>query len=139
LEHRFEFVNEINGIKFINDSKATNISSVEVAIKSIGKNVLLIMGGLSKDSDFSKILQYHSAIKLIIAYGMAAKDITASLSSSIHVIEQNKFKDAVDNAFALAKEGDSVLMSPACASFDQFDNFEHRGSFFKEIVNGYAS
>ena len=97
------------------------------------------MGGLSKDSDFSKILQYHSAIKLIIAYGMAAKDITASLSSSIHVIEQNEFKDAVDNAFALAKEGDSVLMSPACASFDQFDNFEHRGSFFKEIVNGYAS
>ena len=67
-------------------SKATNISSVEVAIKSIGKNVLLIMGGLSKNSDFSKILQYHSAIKLIIAYGMAAKDITASLSSSIHVI-----------------------------------------------------
>ena len=139
LEHRFEFVKEIDGIKFINDSKATNISSVEVAIKSIGKNVLLIMGGLSKDSDFSKILQYHSAIKLIIAYGMAAKDITASLSSSIHVIEQNKFKDAVDNAFALAKEGDSVLLSPACASFDQFDNFEHRGSFFKEIVNGYAS
>ena len=139
LDHRFEFVREINGIKFINDSKATNISSVEVAIKSIGKNVLLIMGGLSKNSDFSKISQYHSAIKLIIAYGMAAKDITASLSSSIHVIEQNKFKDAVDNAFALAKEGDSVLMSPACASFDQFDNFEHRGSFFKEIVNGYTS
>ena len=135
LEHRFEFVRELNGVTFINDSKATNVSSVEAAIKSIGKNIVLIMGGLSKDSDFSKISDYNNAIKLIVAYGVAAKEITLSLSSSMRVVEQDKFEDAIKNAFDLAEEGDCVLMSPACASFDQFENYEHRGSFFKDVVN----
>jgi len=135
LEHRFEFVRELNGVTFINDSKATNVSSVEAAIKSIGKNIVLIMGGLSKDSDFSKISDYNDAIKLIVAYGVAAKEITSSLSSSMRVVEQDKFEDAIKNAFDLAEEGDCVLMSPACASFDQFENYEHRGSFFKDVVN----
>ena len=135
LEHRFEFVRELNGVTFINDSKATNVSSVEAAIKSIGKNIVLIMGGLSKDSDFSKISDYNDAIKLIVAYGVAAKEITLSLSSSMRVVEQDKFEDAIKNAFDLAEEGDCVLMSPACASFDQFENYEHRGSFFKDVVN----
>ena len=75
------------------------------------------------------------AIKLIVAYGVAAKEITSSLSSSMRVVEQDKFEDAIKNAFDLAEEGDCVLMSPACASFDQFENYEHRGSFFKDVVN----
>ena len=139
LRHRFEIFKEINGIRFINDSKATNIASVEVAINSIDSNIILVMGGLPKDSDFSNILQYSDSIKSIIAYGVASDDICASLSDSLEVKKIKKFDEAINYAIDLAEKGDSVLMSPGCASYDQFRNFEERGDFFKNIVERHYS
>ena len=134
LYHRFEIFKEVDGIKFINDSKATNIASVKVAIDSIDRNIVLIMGGIPKESDFSEIIQYSESIKSIIAYGVASDDIYNSLSDSCKVLKIEKFEQAINSAIDLAERGDSVLMSPGCSSYDQFKNFEERGNFFKSIV-----
>ena len=134
LHHRFEIFKQVDGIKFINDSKATNIASVKVAIDSIDRNIVLIMGGLPKESDFSEIIQYSESIKSIIAYGVASDDIYNSLSDSCKVLKIEKFEQAINSAIDLAERGDSVLMSPGCSSYDQFKNFEERGNFFKSIV-----
>tara|TARA_X000000368_G_scaffold313438_1_gene251032 strand:+ start:3271 stop:4623 length:1353 start_codon:yes stop_codon:yes gene_type:complete len=139
LDHRFEIFKEVNGIRFINDSKATNIASVEVAINSIDNNIILVMGGLPKESDFSKILQYSDSIKFIIAYGVASDDIYKSLSDSLEIKKIKEFEDAINCAINLAEEGDSVLMSPGCASYDQFRNFEKRGDCFKNIIERHYS
>jgi UDP-N-acetylmuramoylalanine--D-glutamate ligase len=134
LHHRFEIFKQVDGIKFINDSKATNIASVKVAIDSIDRNIVLIMGGLPKESDFSEIIKYSESIKSIIAYGVASDDIYNSLSDSCKVLKIKKFEQAINSAIDLAERGDSVLMSPGCSSYDQFKNFEERGNFFKSIV-----
>ena len=139
LHHRFEIFKQVDGIKFINDSKATNIASVKVAIESIDRNIVLIMGGLPKESDFSEIIQYSKSIKSIIAYGVASDDIYNSLSDSCKVLKIEKFEQAINSAIDLAERGDSVLMSPGCSSYDQFKNFEERGNFFKSIVERHYS
>ena len=139
LDHRFEIFKQVDGIKFINDSKATNIASVKVAIDSIDRNIVLIMGGLPKESDFSEIIQYSESIKSIIAYGVASDDIYNSLSDSCKVLKIKKFEQAINSAIDLAERGDSVLMSPGCSSYDQFKNFEERGNFFKSIVERHYS
>jgi UDP-N-acetylmuramoylalanine--D-glutamate ligase len=139
LEHRFEAFKEVDGVKFINDSKATNIASVKVAIDSIDKNIVLIMGGLPKESDFSAIIDCAQSIKSIIAYGKASNDIYNSLSGSCKVVKIEKFEEAINSAINLAVKGDSVLMSPGCSSYDQFKNFEERGDFFKNIVERHYS
>ena len=139
LNHRFELFKEINGIKFINDSKATNIDSVRVALESIDRNVILIMGGLPKDSNFSEILKFSQSIKSIIAYGSASNQIYDSLSIQCNVLKIEEFDEAVNSSIKLAEKGDLVLMSPGCASYDQFKNFEERGDRFKNIVERYYS
>ena len=95
LEHRFEMFKEVDNIKFINDSKSTNIASVKVAVESIDKNIILIMGGLPKESDFSAIIEYTQSVKSIIAYGVGSNDIYNSLSDSYDVIKINKFEKAI--------------------------------------------
>ena len=139
LHHRFEIFKQVDGIKFINDSKATNIASVKVAIDSIDRNIVLIMGGLPKESDFSAIIECSESIKSIIAYGVASDDIYNSLSDSCKVLKIKKFEQAINSAIDLAERGDSVLMSPGCSSYDQFKNFEERGNFFKSIVERHYS
>jgi UDP-N-acetylmuramoylalanine--D-glutamate ligase len=139
LHHRFEIFKQVDGIKFINDSKATNIASVKVAIDSIDRNIVLILGGLPKESDFSEIIKYSESIKSIIAYGVASDDIYNSLSDSCKVLKIKKFEQAINSAIDLAERGDSVLMSPGCSSYDQFKNFEERGNFFKSIVERHYS
>ena len=134
MDHRFEIFKQVDGIKFINDSKATNIASVKVAIDSIDRNIVLIMGGLPKESDFSEIIQYSESIKSIIAYGVASDDIYNSLSDSCKVLKIEKFEQAINSAIDLAERGDSVLMSPGCSSYDQFKNFEERGNYFKKLI-----
>ena len=137
LTHRFEHFLTKDGIDFINDSKSTNIDSAIMALKSIDSNVILIMGGIPKEEDFSSILQFKNNIETIIAYGKAAKSIYDSLSKEINVIVIEGFKEAVNMSLKCANTGSTVLLSPACSSFDQFKNFEERGISFKNIVERF--
>tara|TARA_S200000501_G_C20859014_1_gene758903 strand:- start:743 stop:2074 length:1332 start_codon:yes stop_codon:yes gene_type:complete len=137
LSHRFEHFLNKNGIDFINDSKSTNIDSAIMALKSIDSNIILIMGGIPKEKDFSSILKFKNNIQSIFAYGQAAKPINDSLSSEINVKIFEKFDDAVNLSIQSASKGNTVLLSPACSSFDQFKNFEERGTAFKNIVKGF--
>jgi UDP-N-acetylmuramoylalanine--D-glutamate ligase len=108
-----------------------------MALKSIDSNVILIMGGIPKEKDFSSILQFKNNIETIIAYGKAAKSIYDSLSKEINVIVIEGFKEAVNMSLKCANTGSTVLLSPACSSFDQFKNFEERGISFKNIVERF--
>jgi UDP-N-acetylmuramoylalanine--D-glutamate ligase len=137
LSHRFEHFLNKDGIDFINDSKSTNIDSAIMALKSINSNIILIMGGIPKEEDFSSILQFKNNIKTVIAYGKAAKSINNSLSKEINVTMIESFEDAVNMSIQCANKGSTVLLSPGCSSFDQFKNFEERGKSFKNIVERF--
>jgi len=137
LEHRFEHFISYNGIDFINDSKSTNIDSLKKALKSISKNVVLILGGIPKEDDFSVISLFKKSILKIIVYGEASHKIYNSLPNDISVERIEKFEDAVLVAIDSALENSVVLLSPACASFDQFDNYKERGKKFKNIVERF--
>jgi len=136
VEHRIEFVKKVNGIDFYNDSKATNIDSMSVALKSFDKKVILIMGGEKTDTDLEHIKDLiFRNVKNIIAIGENKKQIERGLSSVVRVEIAGGLEEAVGQAFNKGKAGDIVLFSPAYKSFDMFDNFEHRGNEFKRIVN----
>jgi UDP-N-acetylmuramoylalanine--D-glutamate ligase len=108
-----------------------------MALKSINSNIILIMGGIPKEEDFSSILQFKNNIKTVIAYGKAAKSINNSLSKEINVTMIESFEDAVNMSIQCANKGSTVLLSPGCSSFDQFKNFEERGKSFKNIVERF--
>ena len=137
MEHRFEHFISYNGIDFINDSKSTNIDSLKKALKSISKNVVLIIGGIPKEDDFSVISLFKKSILKIIVYGEASHKVYNSLPKDISVERIEKFEDAVLVAIDSAVENNVVLLSPACASFDQFDNYKERGKKFKNIVERF--
>ncbi len=135
LEHRLEPVGTVNGVHFINDSKATNTDSVKYALLSFPKPIRLIMGGSDKGEDFSILndLIKKNAKKLYLIG--ATKDIMIKAYQNIIEIETfSDFEDAITKAYTDSEEGDFVVLSPACASYDMFQNFEHRGKTFKEIV-----
>ena len=136
LEHRLEFVAKVRGVTFINDSKATNLNSVWYALECMDKPVVLIMGGQDKGNDYSEILNLvKEKVKAIICLGKDNTAIHAAFDSAVpNVIDTNNAHDAVLAAYAFADKGDVVLLSPACASFDLFNNFEDRGHQFKEAV-----
>lgn len=136
VEHRIEFVRELNGVKYFNDSKATNIDSLIVALESFEKNVILILGGREKGNDYSVVDELvKNKVKKIIAIGETKKKISGHFGNFIEVTEADFMDDAVNNAAKNASPGDQVLLSPACKSFDMFDSFEHRGKEFKRSVN----
>lgn len=136
VEHRLEFVKEIEGIKFINDSKATNIDSVIVALKSFDEPIFLILGGLDKGNDYSIIEDLViKKVKKIYAIGSSAEKIFNYFHNKVKTEIRKDLEEVVASALSEARAGDVVLLSPACASFDMFENFEHRGKVFKEIVN----
>ena len=137
LEHRFEHFNSYQGIDFINDSKSTNIDSAIKALESISKKVILILGGIPKEDDFSEISLFKKNILKIIVYGKASDKIYNSLSNEINVEKIEHFENAVHKAIDSAVESSVVLLSPACASFDQFSNYEERGKKFKNIIERY--
>ena len=137
LEHRFEHFKSYEGIDFINDSKSTNIDSAIKALESISKKVILILGGIPKEDDFSEISFFKKNILKIIVYGEASDKIYNSLSNDINVEKIEQFENAVHNAIDSAVESSVVLLSPACASFDQFDNYKERGKKFKNIVERF--
>ena len=136
LEHRMEFVATVRGVEFINDSKATNINSTWFALESMNKPTVLILGGTDKGNDYTLMEELvQQKVKAIVCMGLDSKKIIEAFKDKVSVIiETNNAKQAVNTAFKLRMKGDVVLLSPACASFDLFKNYEDRGKQFKEAV-----
>jgi UDP-N-acetylmuramoylalanine--D-glutamate ligase len=136
LEHRLEFVASVRGVDFINDSKATNINSVWFALESMNRPVVLILGGVDKGNDYGLIRELVAEkVKAIVCLGKDSSHIHEALSSVVETMtDTDNMADAVTSAFLLAAKGDVVLLSPACASFDLFKNYEDRGRQFKARV-----
>lgn len=133
--HRMEFVTTISGVAFINDSKATNIESVFYGVRQVGKPKHLIMGGSDKGLDFSGLSDLTKEnVKKVYAIGECAKKIQIALQEKIPVGLYSSLEEAVYAAFFSAKPNESVMLSPACASYDQFKSYAHRGDTFKQIV-----
>ncbi|NGX46683.1 MAG: UDP-N-acetylmuramoylalanine--D-glutamate ligase [Chlamydiae bacterium] len=131
--HRLEFVAEIGGVRYYNDSKATNVAAVVYALGTLQKKVLLLLGGQDKGLSFAPLEKHGDQIALIIAFGEAREKIANALQGyQVHQVET--MQDAARVAMELAKGGDTVLFSPGCASFDAFQNFEERGEEFKRFV-----
>jgi UDP-N-acetylmuramoylalanine--D-glutamate ligase len=134
LEHRLEFVSEIRGVKFINDSKGTNVGAVAKSLEGFN-DVILIMGGLDKGSDFSVLKTLvRQKVKTLILIGMAKEKIAKALVGATEILEVDNIDSAVELSLSKASAGDVVLLSPGCASFDMFQDFEDRGRKFKEAV-----
>jgi UDP-N-acetylmuramoylalanine--D-glutamate ligase len=136
IEHRLEFVASINGIEFINDSKATNINSAWYALESMQKPVVWVCGGQDKGNDYNEIydLVKHK-VKAIVCLGKNNKKIINAFKDIVElIVETDNAADAVAASYKIAKKGDAVLLSPACASFDLFENYEDRGMQFKAAV-----
>jgi len=136
LEHRMEFVATVRGVDFINDSKATNVNSTWYALESMQKNTVLILGGVDKGNDYELIADLvKEKVKAIVCMGTDNKKIIEFFKDKVKtIVEVDSAKKAVNASFKLAEKGDLVLMSPACASFDLFKNYEDRGRQFKESV-----
>jgi UDP-N-acetylmuramoylalanine--D-glutamate ligase len=137
LEHRLENVRTVGGVHFINDSKATNVNSTWFALESMKTPTVLIMGGQDKGNDYGEILDLvKEKVKAIVCLGLDNTPIHAAFDGQVPMIEETDSADAaVQRAYALAEAGDTVLLSPACASFDLFTSYEDRGRQFKEAVN----
>jgi len=135
VEHRLEPVREVGGVRYVNDSKATNVESVWYAVQSFDAPIVLILGGRDKGNDYAKILEpVKKTVKSIVAIGESAAKIEKFFTGAVPVRRVDTIREAVAAASDVAVPGDVVLLSPACASFDQFDNYEHRGRVFKEAV-----
>lgn len=136
LEHRMEYVSTVRGVEFINDSKATNVNSTWYALESMQKPVVLILGGIDKGNDYSLMRDLvKEKVKAIVCMGLDNHKIHDAFQNDVPVIVNTSSAiEAVKSSFQLADKGDIVLLSPACASFDLFKNYEDRGNQFKEAV-----
>ncbi len=139
LPHRCQFVRERNGVRWYNDSKGTNVGATQAAIEGLGSEIpgklILIAGGLGKNADFSPLVPtMEKYVRHIVLIGQAAQELAAVIGSRVAVSFAGSMEEAVKEADMAAKPNDSVLLSPACASYDMFKNFEHRGQVFAEIV-----
>jgi UDP-N-acetylmuramoylalanine--D-glutamate ligase len=135
VEHRLEFVAEINGVRYYNDSKATNVDATLKALDAFPGRILVILGGKDKGSDYTPLqepLRQRAILALLI--GAAADKIASQIDGSVPIERAGTLERAVDIASQTARAGDVVLLAPACASFDQFQNYEHRGRVFKALV-----
>jgi UDP-N-acetylmuramoylalanine--D-glutamate ligase len=139
VEHRLEVVAEIGGVTFINDSKATNVDAALRAIEAVDGPVLVILGGRDKGSDFAPLREILARrARGVFLIGEAAEKIARQLNGRLPLEFAGTLEQAVARAYAAARPGDTVLLAPACASFDQFQNFEHRGRVFKHLVQQLA-
>ncbi len=136
VEHRLELVATINGVTFYNDSKATNVDATVKALESFPGNIHIILGGKDKGSDYSVLNPLlRERVKRVYLIGAASDKIALQTQGATSVVRSGILERAVRQAFDAAKPGDVVLLAPACASFDQFENYEHRGRSFKELVH----
>ena len=135
VPHRLEPIAEINGVTYINDSKATNLDAVQVALESFTQPIILLLGGLDKGGDFRSLLPHtHNNLKEVIAFGQAKELILTALRDAVRSTSVMDLKEALELAQNCSQPGDVVLLSPGCASFDQFENFEKRGDHFRSLV-----
>jgi len=140
VEHRIEYVATVNGVGFYNDSKATNVDSAIKAVESFDENLILILGGKDKGSSYAPLVDaMASRVKYVLLIGAAGDRIASAIGGRFPVARVASMADAVGKGLEIGKPGDVVLLSPACASFDMFDNFEHRGRVFKEAVLAWSS
>lgn len=137
VEHRLELVRELEGVRYINDSKATNVNAVWYALDSFNVPMVLILGGRDKGNDYSELIeQIRKKVHTIVAIGESREKIRNELGEVVpNLCMAENMKEAVGLGKKWAKRGEIVLLSPACASFDMFDNYEHRGKEFKRWVN----
>ena len=134
IEHRLEVAAVINGVRYINDSKATSMNAVTSALKSFDRNIILIMGGRNKNIDFTPLNSLlENRLKKLILIGEAAEALNSMLHFENKIIIKD-FTDAFNYASAISIDGDTVLLSPGCASFDMFKSYEERGRYFKNLV-----
>jgi len=139
VEHRLEFVGEMQGVAFYNDSKATSVDATQKALSTFERGVHLILGGKDKGAPYAPLGSLlKDRVKEILVIGAARERIRNELAGAVDIIEAVDLETAVRRAFERAETGDVILLAPACASFDQFENFEHRGRVFKELVERLA-
>ncbi len=135
VEHRLEHICYVNGIEFINDSKATNVNAVWYALESINKPIVWIAGGVDKGNDYEELIPLvKEKVKAIVCLGVDNSKLVEAFGDIVDVYETNNARDAVKTSYKLGSKGDLVLLSPACASFDLFDNYEERGKKFIRAV-----
>jgi UDP-N-acetylmuramoylalanine--D-glutamate ligase len=135
VEHRLEFVAEIGAVQFFNDSKATNVDATLKALAAFPGRLLVILGGKDKGSDYAPLIEpLRERARLVLLIGAAAGKIENQIGAAVPVVRAGTLDRALALAWENARPGDTVLLAPACASFDQFENFEHRGRVFKQLV-----
>ena len=140
LEHRIETVGEFDGVVWINDSKSTTVASTQIALRGMTRPTVLLLGGKHKGAPYTDLIPELRRIgRAVIAYGEAAPIIERDLADSVPLTRLgSSFDEVIDTARQLAQPGDAVLLSPACSSYDMFDNYEQRGTVFKELAAGAA-
>ena len=140
VEHRLEYVATIGGVEFYNDSKATNVDATMKALQSFPSNIHLILGGKDKGSDYTLLNDLlRERVKSVYTIGAAAEKIQSHIKGTTQIVSSGTIESAVKQASATAQPGDIVLLAPACASFDQFRSYEHRGRVFKDLVGQLAA
>ncbi len=139
VEHRLEYVATIKGVEYFNDSKATNVDATIKALESFPKNIHLILGGKDKGSDYTVLNDLlRERVKRVYTIGAAAEKIESHIKGAAEIVHAETLENAIRRASAVAEPGDIVLLAPACASFDQFQSYNHRGRIFKEVVEALA-
>lgn len=140
VEHRLEFVRELDGVRYVNDSKATNVDSVWYALRSFDRPLIVLIGGRDKGNDYERLVgPVREHVRAVIAIGESADKVRSAFERVVPVETAPTMESAVAAARSLAQVGDIVLLSPACASFDWFENYEQRGRVFKDVVMSFAS
>ena len=137
VEHRLEFVGQVAGVAYYNDSKATNVDATMKAVASFASGVHLILGGKDKDSDYTLLAPLvRERVRVVYTIGSAAAKIQHQLEGIVKMVTAGTMEQAIAMAAEAALPGETVLLAPACSSFDQFENYEHRGRVFRELVHG---
>lgn len=140
VEHRLEFVATVNGVEYFNDSKATNVDATIKALESFPANIHIILGGKDKGAPYTPLVALlKERAKRVYTIGAAAPKIEEEIAGAVDIVKAGTLEVAVRKAAESANVGDVVVLAPACASFDQFDNYEHRGRVFKELVQALAA
>jgi UDP-N-acetylmuramoylalanine--D-glutamate ligase len=135
VEHRLEFVATVNAVDYYNDSKATNVDAAAKAIAAFPECIHLILGGKDKNSNYADLSDLvRKRVKAVYTIGSAAEKIESQIRGMVPIVHCDTLDKAVAAAAKVARPGDVVLLSPACSSFDQFENYEHRGRVFKQLV-----